>query len=265
MNTEALLKELEEGLEEAFRLAEVGEFLYDACSYAYGNGHDEPREYGIEWQWQQSKPDEYGQGQLLAAATKWHSDQAEDGFATEASKLRALISLIREERSAREKAERDRDEARAARHDAAKNKAALSNDRVLRDLYSELRAAEARATAAESELARLRGELAGGWRTMESAPKDGTDIILGAWDQAFNDQPVDPRVTVGHWTTDEECREEIGDCGGECRCPEYKYHDPYWMSWDGGFTEENPPNGWRPLPAPPAAIEPAPAQETKHG
>lgn len=90
-----------------------------------------------------------------------------------------------------------------------------------------------------------------GWRTMDSAPKDGTDIVLAAIDQVFRGEPMPDRVTVGHWTTDDECREVIGDCGGECRCPEYKFHEPSWISWDGGFTEENPPTHWQPLPAPP--------------
>jgi hypothetical protein len=93
------------------------------------------------------------------------------------------------------------------------------------------------------------------WQPIETAPKDGTDIILGAPAQTYNGQPVAPRSTVGHWTTEEECREQIGDCGGECRCPEYTYHDPYWMTWDGGFTEENPPTHWMPLPPPPQVLE----------
>lgn len=89
------------------------------------------------------------------------------------------------------------------------------------------------------------------WRPIESAPKDGTDIMLAAIDQVFRGEPMPDRVTVGHWTTDDECREVIGDCGGECRCPEYKFHEPSWISWDGGFTEENPPTHWMPLPKQP--------------
>lgn len=81
-------------VEEALRLAEVGEYLYDAKSYAYGDGQTEPREYGIEWQWQQSKPGEYGQGVLLAEAVKWHADMAEDGHETEASKLRRIVLAL---------------------------------------------------------------------------------------------------------------------------------------------------------------------------
>lgn len=79
------------GVEEAIRLAEIGEYLFNR-SYSYGNGYDEPREFGIEWQWQQSKPDEFGEGALLAEATKWHSDMAEDGIVTEASKLRSALT-----------------------------------------------------------------------------------------------------------------------------------------------------------------------------
>lgn len=91
------------------------------------------------------------------------------------------------------------------------------------------------------------------WQPIETAPKDGTDIILGAPAQEYQGKPVAPRSTIGHWTTDEECQVDIGDCGGECRCREYEYVDPYWMSWDGGFTAENPPTHWMPLPAPPEA------------
>jgi hypothetical protein len=95
----------------------------------------------------------------------------------------------------------------------------------------------------------------GEWRTIESAPKDGTDIILGSTPQEFEGKPVPARVTIGHWTTDDECAIQIGGCGGECRCPEYEYHDPFWMSWDGGFTVENPATHWMPLPAPPAVAK----------
>lgn len=79
-------------LEEALRLAEVGEYLYSARAYSHGDGYTAPREYGIEWQWQQSKPNEYGQGVLLAEAVKWHEEMAADGIITEAAKLRAALS-----------------------------------------------------------------------------------------------------------------------------------------------------------------------------
>ena len=91
------------------------------------------------------------------------------------------------------------------------------------------------------------------WMPIECAPKDGTTILLGAPAQTFQGNATEPRSTIGHWATKEECREVIGDCGGECRCPEYRYHEPYWLSWDGGFTEQNPPTHWMPLPDAPDA------------
>ncbi len=95
-------------------------------------------------------------------------------------------------------------------------------------------------------------EAAREWLPIETAPKDGTDVLLSSIGQTFLGHPMPDRVTIGHWTTDEECREQIGDCGGECRCPEYRYDDPSWLSWDGGFTKENPATHWQPLPTPPA-------------
>ena len=92
---EQRLREAMDGVEEGLRLAEVGEYLYNECAYSYGDGRTEPREYGIEWQWQQAKPDEYGQGKLLAASTKWHAEQAADGIGTEATKLRDTIAALR--------------------------------------------------------------------------------------------------------------------------------------------------------------------------
>lgn len=99
------------------------------------------------------------------------------------------------------------------------------------------------------------------WQTIDSAPKDGTEIILfGLYPE--NDQGLPTkRVTSGWWLVPDA--PIVGDCGGECRCPEYgEPDDPHWvsmhggssqgwMSSDGGFTEEWPPTHWMPLPAPP--------------
>jgi len=83
------------------------------------------------------------------------------------------------------------------------------------------------------------------WKPIETAPKDGTDIILGAPAQEYQGNPTEPRSTIGHWATDEECQVYAGDVG-EC-----EYVEPYWVSWDGGFAAENPPTHWMPLPKPP--------------
>lgn len=83
----------------------------------------------------------------------------------------------------------------------------------------------------------------GQWQPIETAPKDGTDVLLFA----------PGRLTCGHWTTEAERRSFTGFCGGECRCPEYEYIEPYWLSWDGGFTTEHPPTHWQPMPTAPGS------------
>lgn len=87
------------------------------------------------------------------------------------------------------------------------------------------------------------------WRPIESAPMDGTVIILGSTDPDF------PRNTIGYWLPDEEAKVVVGDCGGVCRCPEYDEIDSYWVSFDGGFTTEHPPTHWMPLPDAPVLPE----------
>jgi hypothetical protein len=99
-----------------------------------------------------------------------------------------------------------------------------------------------------------------GWMPIETAPRDGTDVLLYAPAGEWEGKPTEARTTVGHWTTDDECRRQIGDCGGECRCPEYDEIDPYWLSWDGGFLPELPPTHWMPLPPAPGAAPP-PSQD----
>lgn len=101
-------------LEEAIRLAEIGEFLY-SHAYSYGDGYTEPREYGIEWQWQQTEPNTYGQGALLAASTRWHEEQAEDGTVTEAAKLRSHLTSPIDPAAIRAEARREAAKAAASR------------------------------------------------------------------------------------------------------------------------------------------------------
>ena len=86
-------------VEEALRRAEIGDYLYN-CAYQYGDGQSDPREFGIEWHWQQSKPNEFGQGVLLAEAVAWHECMSEDGAETEAYKLRAFIRTLQSENEA---------------------------------------------------------------------------------------------------------------------------------------------------------------------
>ena len=92
-------------------------------------------------------------------------------------------------------------------------------------------------------------------KKLDTAVEKGRKIMYKI---PIDGKPTDPRSTVGHWAQDEERKIYLGDCGGECRCPEYDYdEDATWISWDGGFTKENPPTHWRPLPEPPAMISSA--------
>lgn len=92
------------------------------------------------------------------------------------------------------------------------------------------------------------------WRTIDTAPKDGTQILLGATSQTYRGQHVPARSTQGYWDAQKplpgdyasDSGEFIGEPGGV----------PFWMSEDGGFTEENPPTHWQPMPAPPEFDDP---------
>ena len=66
------------------------------------------------------------------------------------------------------------------------------------------------------------------WQPIETAPKDGTEIILSR----------EARVTSGLWF----------DMGGDDEGAEGWSG---WVSQDGGFSEEHPPTNWMPLPEPP--------------
>jgi hypothetical protein len=106
-----------------------------------------------------------------------------------------------------------------------------------------------RAIKAETDLAAARE-----WRPIETAPKDGTHILLYAPAREYAGKPTEPRLTYGYWMIWEH-GEYLGDCGGECRCPEYgDTPEPSWYSEDGGFTPENPPTHWKALPLPPRAV-----------
>lgn len=100
---------------------------------------------------------------------------------------------------------------------------------------------------------------------MSSAPRDGTDIMLYSPAGVTCGQQYPERITIGHWASDEECRIDIGDCGGDCHCREYEYSDPSWISWDGGFTEEHPPTHWAHLSSAPSKTYSHPAPGDRGG
>lgn len=97
------------------------------------------------------------------------------------------------------------------------------------------------------------------WRPISEAPKDGTEVILGAIAQTYESDPVPPRVTIGSWLEEvEELGSEFHSTGSYLgQYPTGNVSPAGWMSWDGGFTEENPPTHYMPKPPPPAPKETA--------
>lgn len=80
-------------------------------------------------------------------------------------------------------------------------------------------------------IALLERHLAMKWQPIETAPKDGTSIILRCGS----------RVTVGDWISPEMVPNWEGD--------DFEAH---WQSWDGGFiaNSEHDATQWMPLPEP---------------
>ena len=79
------------------------------------------------------------------------------------------------------------------------------------------------------------------WRPIETAPMDGSEILLC----------LGKRVTSGCWLTGVDLGEMAyhGTTGEPVGYPDAEEYT-LWMSWDGGFKEEEPPTHWMPLPAP---------------
>jgi hypothetical protein len=78
------------------------------------------------------------------------------------------------------------------------------------------------------------------WQPIETAPKDGTEVLLYA----------PGRLTYGAWAKPSQTP-RIKYAPGFAPEPEWEEFEPYWASWDGGFTDEAPPTHWQPLPPPP--------------
>ncbi|SDQ98449.1 hypothetical protein SAMN05519103_00307 [Rhizobiales bacterium GAS113] len=91
-----------------------------------------------------------------------------------------------------------------------------------------------------------------GWQTIESAPKDGTEIILYHPPEIHEGKPYPHRVTCGAWIEWEETIPEYHSTTGEYLGRSVQGGGASWSSWDGGFREESPPTHWMPLPSPPA-------------
>jgi hypothetical protein len=80
-------------------------------------------------------------------------------------------------------------------------------------------------------------EAAGQWQPIETAPKDGTEIIL-FWPslESYDGKSSEPRRGVGKW------------------CAPAGYFTEHW-ALDGRWTPGDDPTHWRPLPTPPSGGE----------
>lgn len=81
--------------------------------------------------------------------------------------------------------------------------------------------------------------LPAGWKPIESAPKDGTDILL----------TNGVHVSCGHWHYDEGGTTEYRDLDGRYIGQDDRDGFAGWLDWMGGMTPN--PTHWMPLPAAP--------------
>lgn len=79
------------------------------------------------------------------------------------------------------------------------------------------------------------------WKGIESAPKDGTEIILRKGD----------RVTSGAWIEWTETATEFHGTTGAWLGESEQDSGANWSSWDGGFRDDDEPTHWMELPEPP--------------
>ena len=95
------------------------------------------------------------------------------------------------------------------------------------------------------------GGRAEGWRPIETAPKDGTTVLLFC-PQGDGSPGATFRVTAGHWCSDPGGTTEYRDAQGRYIGQDDRDGFEGWLSWDGGFSEDTMmPTMWQPLPLPP--------------
>jgi len=106
-----------------------------------------------------------------------------------------------------------------------------------------------RELALRAENERLRTALE--WKPIETAPRDGSDIILYC-PQGDGNPGSTYRVTVGRWEEDYGGVQEFRDIDGNWIGQKEDEGFVGWLSWDGGFSEDTMmPTHWMPLPEPP--------------
>jgi hypothetical protein len=97
----------------------------------------------------------------------------------------------------------------------------------------------------------------GGWRLIESAPKDGTVVLLFC-PRGDGSEGSTYRLTCGHWDEEPGGTTEYRDADGRYIGQDDRDAWAGWISFDGGFSEETMlPTHWKPLPPPPVALTPA--------
>lgn len=79
------------------------------------------------------------------------------------------------------------------------------------------------------------------WQPIETAPKDGTEIILRKGD----------RITAGAWIEWSNSAAEFHATTGVYLGDVEYESGADWSSWDGGFRRDDWPTHWQPLPIPP--------------
>lgn len=80
------------------------------------------------------------------------------------------------------------------------------------------------------------------WQPIETAPKDGTPILLS--------NGVD--VSFGNWIKEDFSIREIRDIEGRYVDQIENQQEAQWMDWDGGMQPD--PTHWMPLPPPPPSV-----------
>jgi len=82
------------------------------------------------------------------------------------------------------------------------------------------------------------------WQPIETAPRDGTWVLLAGGECEFNEESDSKgRAVTARWTTEFSCRDTSGRW-------QFAYYD------SGVYGEYENPTHWQPLPSPPITPDP---------